>query len=73
MTLKPEEVKNKVAFPVGDPNIIKYLKGESFKTGGNDGWALVLIDRFPIGWGKIQNSRLKNKIISGWKYEPHFS
>ncbi|MCC8014709.1 MAG: RsmB/NOP family class I SAM-dependent RNA methyltransferase [Eubacterium sp.] len=69
MTLKPEEVKNKVTFPVGDPNIIKYLKGESFKTGGNDGWALVLIDRFPIGWGKIQSSRLKNKIISGWKYE----
>lgn len=69
MTLTPQDVKNKVSFPIGDPSIIKYLKGESFKTEGKDGWALVLIDRFPIGWGKIQNSRLKNKIISGWKWE----
>ncbi|MCD8091156.1 MAG: RsmB/NOP family class I SAM-dependent RNA methyltransferase [Clostridiales bacterium] len=66
MTLEPDLVKNTISFPVGDKRIISYLKGESFVTGGNDGWNLVCIDKYPLGWGKVQKGRMKNKYLSGW-------
>ncbi len=66
MTLSPDMVKNVISFPIGDRRIISYLKGESFVTGGADGWNLVCIDKYPLGWGKVQKGRMKNKYLSGW-------
>ncbi|MCD7904518.1 MAG: RsmB/NOP family class I SAM-dependent RNA methyltransferase [Clostridiales bacterium] len=66
MTLTPDMVKNVISFPIGDKRIISYLKGESFVTGGGEGWSLVCIDKYPLGWGKVQKGRMKNKYLSGW-------
>lgn len=64
MTLKPSDVKN-ITVLRGE-NIQRYLRGESFLTEGKDGWSLVCIENYPLGWGKIQNGRLKNKYLKGW-------
>ncbi len=66
MTLKPEDVKNVISFSVGSREVIRYLKGESFEVEANDGWNLICIDKYPLGWGKIIKGRMKNKYLQGW-------
>jgi len=66
MGLKKEDVKYTIDFSVDDPMLIRYLKGESFKIDTNNGWNLVCVDGFPIGWGKVQNGRMKNKYLHSW-------
>ncbi len=67
MTLKKEDAKYIVDFSLDDPALIRYLKGESFEVGANDGWNLVCVDGFPLGWGKVQKGRMKNKYLPSWK------
>ena len=74
MGLKKEEVKNVVDFPLEDDRVIRYLKGETvdgtqLETAGKDGWTLVCVDGFPLGWAKLQKGRLKNKYAVSWKWE----
>ena len=69
MGLKKEEVKNVVDFPLEDDRVIRYLKGETVEGEGKDGWTLVCVDGFPLGWAKMQKGRLKNKYAVSWKWE----
>lgn len=67
MTLKKEDVKNYVDFSLEDERVIRYLKGESFEAEAKDGWCLVMVDGYPLGWAKAQKGRLKNKYLAGWR------
>ena len=33
------------------------------------GWQLVLVDGYPLGWGKLANGTLKNKYLPGWRWQ----
>ncbi len=67
MSLKKEDVKNTITFTLDDPLLIRYLKGESFEVSADDGWNLVCLEKFPLGWGKVQKGRMKNKYLPSWK------
>ncbi len=69
MGLKRENVKNVADFPLEDDRVIRYLKGETVEAEGKDGWTLVCVDGFPLGWAKRQKNRLKNKYPVSWKWE----
>ena len=43
----------------------KYLRGETFERDGENGWTLVCVDGYPIGWGKAADGRLKNHYPKG--------
>lgn len=68
MGLKKEDAKYTISFNINDENLTRYLKGESFAVDvKTEGWHLICIDKYPIGWGKVQKGRLKNKYLSGWR------
>lgn len=69
MGLKKEEVKQVEDFSLADERVIRYLKGETVEAEGKDGWTLVCVDGFPLGWAKRQKGRLKNKYAVSWKWE----
>ncbi len=70
MGLTKEDVKNTIDFSLADERVIRYLKGETVETDcPKEGWCLVCVDGFPLGWGKVQRGRLKNKYFPGWKWE----
>lgn len=70
MGLKKEEVKRTVDFSLEEERVIRYLKGETVEVEGiADGWCLVCVDGFSLGWGKMQKGRLKNKYYTAWKWE----
>ena len=69
MGLKKEDIKIAIDLPLSDPNVIKYLKGETIDVDYNgEGWCVVLVDGSPLGWGKIKNGRIKNKYFVSWKW-----
>ena len=49
---------------------IKYLKGETIEIDGDtkNGWNLVCVDGYPLGWGKLTGTTLKNKYYPGWRW-----
>jgi len=74
MCLKKEEYKNTVNLTADDERVIKYLKGETIDVDDivslkAKGWQLVLIDGYPLGWGKLANGTLKNKYLPGWRWQ----
>ncbi|NLP46875.1 MAG: SAM-dependent methyltransferase [Epulopiscium sp.] len=68
MGLTKESVNQVIDFSVNDTQVIRYLKGETIEIKGNAGWNLVCVEGYPLGWGKIQNGRLKNKYLSSWRW-----
>lgn len=59
-----------INFDSKNPNVIRYLKCESIDPGGNyeDGWYLICLDGFPLGWSKIIKNNFKNKYLPGWRW-----
>lgn len=69
MALKPEEYSRSVSFPKEDIRVEKYLRGETVDIEDTDlnGWTLFCVDEFPLGWGKCNRGRLKNKYNPNWR------
>ena len=69
MALKPEEYKRNVSFKAEDICVEKYLRGETvdIEDAGLNGWTLFCVDEFPLGWGKCNRGRLKNKYNPNWR------
>lgn len=67
MGLDSDYVSNVIKFPLENIDIERYLKGESFEVSdANEGFNLVCLNKFPIGWSKVIKGRLKNKCAKGF-------
>jgi len=64
MGINIHQAKNLCSLSKGDKEVTAYLGGESFSNQGDEGWVLITVDDFPIGWGK----RVKNVVKN---YYPH--
>ena len=73
MALKKDEFAQTIDLSCDDVNVMKYLKGETLELSEADaekqGWNLVCVDGFPLGWGKLTGSTLKNKYHAGWRWQ----
>lgn len=67
--LKKEEYENRYDLTADDPDVIRYLKCESIeiKKPCKDGWVLVTVEGFPLGWGKYSQGNFKNRYLPGWR------
>ena len=74
MRLKKEEYRHTISLSVEDERVIRYLKGETIEVDDlvpqkEKGWQLVLVDGYPLGFGKLANGTLKNKYLPGWRWQ----
>jgi len=75
MALSKDEFRNTISLSPADDRVIRYLKGETiFLTEEeeeitSDGWILILIDRYPLGFGKLNRGSIKNRYLPGWRME----
>lgn len=71
MAIGRDEYEDMISFKSTDLRIIKYIKGETIRLEenetGNNGWILMCVDGFPLGWAKLNNGQVKNKYYSGWR------
>ena len=72
MALKKEEYASVIDLSAADDRVIRYLKGETLEiedgeSSRPEGWQLVCVDGYPLGWGKLIRGTLRNKYFSGWR------
>jgi NOL1/NOP2/fmu family ribosome biogenesis protein len=66
MALKPGEATRVII--VDEKQAYGYLKGEHLSHHGSDGWVLVCVNQYPIGWGKRVNGIVKNLYPRGLRW-----
>ncbi len=71
MSFETEGCANRYSMAAGDPRVEHYLRGETItlEPGENcrNGWYLICVDSFPLGWGKIAGTVIKNKYPVSWR------
>ena len=66
LSLRAEDFDAVISFKEEDVRVEKYLKGETvFAESELQGWVLVCVEGYPLGFGKIRNGVIKNKIKAG--------
>lgn len=70
LALRPSDVVLHVDWPADGAEIAAYLAGRDLPAPGPDGWTLVTMDGFALGWGKRVNGRLKNHYPRGLRLPP---
>ncbi|AHF07975.1 RsmB/NOP family class I SAM-dependent RNA methyltransferase [Desulfitobacterium metallireducens] len=60
LALTPDSVSSYLALSREDPLLERYLHGEAIPNEGPNGWVLVGVEEFPLGWGKRVQGLLKN-------------
>ncbi len=66
LRLQANQVGRVVDLMPGEARLDAYLHGEVLASEGEDGWVLVCVDGFGLGWGKRVQGRLKNHYPKGW-------
>ena len=78
MILKYGDFDNTISLKSDGNAVSKYLRGETLDidlideengeiTKVNNGWVLICVDRFSLGFGKVSNGIIKNKYLPGWR------
>lgn len=67
--LTPDVCDKVIAYPGDSEDVVRYLKCETLQVDPNlkNGWYLICVDEFALGWGKVSKGTLKNKYPSGWR------
>lgn len=68
LALSPAEVARVASYGTDEPEILRYVKGEALMREGENGWTLVTVDGFSIGWGKQSEGQLKNHYPKGLRW-----
>ncbi len=63
--LRAQDAQRVLDLHADDPALAAYLRGETLTSPGEDGWTLVAVDGFPVGWGKRVAGRLKSRYPKG--------
>ena len=73
LALKLNDAKNVVKLTCDNPQTIGFFNGQSVMLSDEQaaeckkGWALVCVDGYPAGWGKVNGAQVKNHYPKGLK------
>ncbi len=73
MTLRCDDFDNVICLDKDDIRVIKYLRGETIELSENEaadkreGYILICVNNYPLGWGKLSKGLIKNKYLPGWR------
>jgi NOL1/NOP2/fmu family ribosome biogenesis protein len=65
LAVNSSEVKNSFNLTSDSQEIQNYLKGQSIIAAVPDGWTLITVDGYSIGWGKAVKGQIKNHYPKG--------
>jgi NOL1/NOP2/sun family putative RNA methylase len=83
MGLTADDAARRIDYGSDEPEAVKFLKGETLpieprrlaprtsangRPPGEAGYALVCVDGFPVGWGKLRDGLLINERPPGWRW-----
>jgi NOL1/NOP2/fmu family ribosome biogenesis protein len=53
-------VSQRIDEPIGGEMAARFMRGETLDAPGPDGWVLIAVEGFPVGWGKRVGGVVKN-------------
>jgi NOL1/NOP2/fmu family ribosome biogenesis protein len=65
MGLRAQDARRCLDLPADSAQCAAYLRGEVLAAPGDNGWLLVCVEGFPLGWGKRTASVVKNYYPKG--------
>ncbi len=66
--LRAEDARRVVALNAAAPQTAAYLRGQPVVAAGEDGWVLITVDGFPLGWGKRVAGVVKSHYPRGLRW-----
>ena len=73
MALSKSDFSNVLDLSQTDVRTVKYLKGETIECSEDcnlsDGWCLVCVNGYPLGFAVNNSGSLKNKYYAGWRLQ----
>jgi len=60
MGLPPGEALHRLDEPMGSELVGRFMRGETLDAPGADGWILITVGGFAVGWGKRSRDVIKN-------------
>lgn len=63
LSLRPSEAQQTIN--LDGEQAMRYLRGETLSAPGEEGWVLVTINNYPLGWGRRVGGILKNYYPKG--------
>lgn len=67
MGLTSTEFSQCLDFQPDDPDLIRYIKGETLTVEAPKGWVLITVSGYPLGWAKGVSGFLKNHYPAAWR------
>lgn len=68
MALRADQFAQVLKLEEDDIRVLKYLKGETISADEKlDGWLLLCLKDYPLGFARAINGKIKNKIDPGWR------
>ncbi len=61
MALGPQDVRRVLRLEVEDPRLRTYLQGSSWVDEGPEGFLLITVEDFPLGWAKRVSGRVRSR------------
>lgn len=69
LALRPEDVRYTCELSSDGSEIRAYLGGRTLQRGGSNGWYLLTVDGYSIGWGKLAGGIMKNHYPKGLRIQ----
>jgi NOL1/NOP2/sun family putative RNA methylase len=68
LALRGDEVQRMLELSPTDARVLRYLQGDVLEAAGEDGWLLVTVAGFALGWGKRKGGVVKNAYPKGLRW-----
>ncbi|MFQ5854935.1 MAG: RsmB/NOP family class I SAM-dependent RNA methyltransferase [Anaerolineae bacterium] len=68
MSLTVHDVHRAINLAPDSYEVLAYLRGETLRVAGDDGWVMVAVDVYPLGWGKRVRGIVKNRYPRGLRW-----
>jgi NOL1/NOP2/fmu family ribosome biogenesis protein len=68
LALRSTDARSVVDLPADSHELMAYIRGQVFRRPGKNGWVLVTVDGFPIGWGRRVGDVVKSKYPKGLRW-----
>ncbi|RDV82998.1 RsmB/NOP family class I SAM-dependent RNA methyltransferase [Ammonifex thiophilus] len=65
--MKTKQAKRVLSLLPSDPRLKAYLRGEEFPLDAEEGWVLIAVEEFPLGWGYCRQGKLRNFYPRAWR------
>jgi NOL1/NOP2/sun family putative RNA methylase len=68
LALKKNELGERLELSAHDESLHRYLQGHELESEGRDGWLVITVAGFPLGWGRRSKNIIKNAYPKGLRH-----